>query len=314
MVKSEAVMDYAAKRKKLWTEERRAYLVLVAPSVLLYIAVLAFPILFSLFLSMIDYTGSGAIFSPSTQITFVGFAHFSEMFKDSFFWLALKNNFLIVFISVFGQIPLGFILAYILYRRLVRAPGFFQTVIYLPAVISTIVIGVLWSSVFSAYGPVTKIVQYFIPRWENTLKLDSNLAMFPVLFAILWAYTGIYLIIFLANLQKIEPEIIESAKIDGASEGRVIRHIILPALSGVVMTSAILAIAGSLNSFALIWAMTQGNPAQATSVMAIYMYRKAYAGAVDLPFANAISMFIVALSFVMILMTRAVEKRFGGRD
>ncbi|MGE5550586.1 MAG: carbohydrate ABC transporter permease [Bacteroidota bacterium] len=301
------------KRKKWWTEESRAYFMLVAPAVLIYWAVMAFPTIFSFVLSMTDYGGT-QILGVENPFHFVGLAHYLRMFSDEFFWISLKNNFLIVFVSVFGQIPLGFFIAYVLQRRLVRAPGLFQTMIYLPTVISVVVVGILWQSFFNAYGPFTRLMQYFIPGWQNTIALDPNLAMIPVLFVMLWMYTGNYLIIFLANLQKIQPEIIEAAKIDGASEGQVLRHVILPALSGVIVTCVILAIAGSLNSFGLIWAMTQGNPALRTSVLSVYMYIRAFQGASDYPLANAISTFMVFLSFAMILGTRAAEKRFGGRE
>jgi len=81
--------------------------------------------------------------------------------------------------------------------------------------------------------------------WENTLFLNPKTAMMPVLFVMLWMYTGTYLIIFLANLQKINPEIIEAARIDGATEWQILTHVILPAMSGVIVTSCILAISGS---------------------------------------------------------------------
>ncbi|MCL6613313.1 MAG: sugar ABC transporter permease [Firmicutes bacterium] len=297
--------------KKWWTEEFRAYILLVLPAVLLYWAVTAFPFIFSVCLSLTNYSG-GKLFSPDNPIRFVGFTHYAFMFSDPYFWIALKNNFLIIFISIFGQIPLGFIIAYILHRKLVRFTSFFQSLIYFPAILPPIVIGILWQSFFNPYGPFTEIVQKFIPTWENTIFLDFKTAMFPVLFVILWMYTGNYLIIFLANLQKIEPEIIEAAKIDGASEGQVMRYVILPVLSGVIVVSAILAITGSLNSFSLIWAMTQGNPARMTSVLSIYMYHTAFTGAPNYPLANAISTFIVCTSFLLILITKALEKQFGG--
>jgi raffinose/stachyose/melibiose transport system permease protein len=175
-------------------------------------------------------------------------------------------------------------------------------------------VGVLFSTIFSPYGPFTEFMQLFNKTWENTLSLDPGLAIVPPLITILWMYTGMYLIIFLANLQKIEPEIIEAAKIDGAREGQVIRYIILPALSGVIVVSAILAISGSMNSFALIWAMTQGNPAGRTSVMTIYMFKTAFMGQNDVPLANAITTFIVLSSFTLILLTKWLEKRFGGKE
>lgn len=286
---------------------------LVAPAVLLYWAVVAFPTAFSVALSLTDYNG-GPIFGGVSPIRFAGLAHYARMIADQYFRISLKNNFYIIFVSVFGQIPLGFIIAYFLSRKLVKMTGFFQSMIYLPSVISTIVVGILWQSFFSPYGPFTELMQRLKPGWENTLFINPRTAMFPVLFVILWMYTGTYLIIFLANLQKIDPQIIEAAKIDGASEGQVLRHVMLPALSGVIVTTVILAISGSLKSFDLIFAMTAGNPARRTSVLSLYMYDNAFRGAPDYPLANAISTFMVLISFALILVTKGLEGRFGGRE
>ena len=294
-------------------EERRAYLLLVLPAVLLYFAVIAFPMVFSIGMSVSDYSG-GQIFGGSVPINYVGFSNYTRMWKDQYFWISLKNNVYIVLISIFGQIPLGFVLAYALHRNQVRRKGFFQTVIYLPSVISSVIVGILWQTIFSPYGPFTELMQYFKPGWENTLLSNPRTAMLPVLLVMLWFYTGTYFIIFLANLQKIDQEVIEAAKIDGASEWQSLRYVILPALSGVIVTSSILAISGSLKSFDLIFGMAAGNPARRTSVLALYMYDTAFRGAPKYPLANAISTFMVAFSFLLIIITKLVEKRFGGRE
>jgi raffinose/stachyose/melibiose transport system permease protein len=138
--------------------------------------------------------------------------------------------------------------------------------------------------------------------------------MLPVLAVILWMYTGTYMLIFLANLQKIDISIIEASKIDGASEMQTLRYIILPALSGVIVTAAILAISGSLRSFDLIWVMTMGGPVHRTSVLAIYMYEKAFRGAPNYPVANAISTVMVIISFILIGITQATERRFSSGE
>lgn len=294
-------------------EVRWAYLLLAAPPLLIYWAVTIYPAVFSFALSLTNYNG-GRIFGGTRPIEFVGFTHYARMLNDPYFWIALKNNLYIVAISVFGQIPLGFIFAYVIHRKLVGLRDFFQTVIFLPSVISTIVIGILWQSFFSPYGAFTEIVRLFKPGWINMIFLNPRLAISAVLFVILWMYTGLYMIIFLANLQKVSPEIIEAAKIDGASEGQVIRHVILPSLSGVIVTTAILAISGSLKSFDLIFAMTAGNPARRTSVLAIYMYDTAFRGAPDFPLANAISTVMVIVSLILIVVVRTVGKRFGGNE
>ena len=183
-----------------------------------------------------------------------------EIFKDTYFYVALKNNLWIVFISAFGQIPLGFFLAYILSRGMVKGAQFFQAMIYLPNVISSVVIGILFNRLFLGSNSfLLEIQRFFNPMAEY---IPGRNAMLPVLLVILWMYTGFYVIIFLANLQKIDPSLIEASKIDGATEGQTLRYIILPALSGVIVTTAILAISGSLKSFDLIFVMTGGGPAR----------------------------------------------------
>lgn len=295
------------------TEQRVSYVFLVLPAVLFYFSVMAFPTIFSVVLSLTNYNG-GKLFGGS-KIDFVGLISYIKTFKDEYFYMALGNNFLIVLISVFGQIPLGFILAYILSRGLIRGTDFFQSMIYLPNVISTVVIGILFQTFAMGNNSVMmEILRLFNLGAEYQLADTSFMAMLPVLFVILWMYTGTYLIIFLANLQKIDTAIIEAAKIDGANELQTLTNIILPALSGVIVTSAILAISGSLKSFDLIFVMTQGGPAKMTNVLSIYMYDKAFRGAPNYPLANAISTIMVIISFVLIIITKAVEKRFGGKE
>jgi raffinose/stachyose/melibiose transport system permease protein len=223
--------------------------------------------------------------------------------------MSLKNNIWIVLISVFGQIPLGFALAYILSRGLIKGTDFFQTMVYLPNVISAVIIGILFNNFFLTSNSVAlEIQKIFNPAAEFTVTKNPIL---PVLLVLLWMYTGTYVIIFLANLQKIDVAVIEASKIDGATEAQTLRYIILPALSGVIVTCAILAISGSLKSFDLIFVMTQGGPAHRTSVLSLYMYEKAFRGAPNYPVANAISTVMVIISFILIGITRGVEKHFS---
>jgi len=132
---------------------------------------------------------------------------------------------------------------------------------------------------------------------------------------ILWMFTGFYMVVFLANMQRIDPAIIEAARIDGAKEGRILRHITLPALAGVIVTTAILAISGSLRTFDLIFAMTSGGPAGQTRVLSLFMYQTAFAsGAPNYPLANAISTVMVLISVALIIVARQVGKIFGGKE
>jgi len=366
-------------------EAGRAYWLMVLPAFLAYVLVMGFPIVLSIVLSLSDFNGGKMFGGAPWSIT--GFQQYSKILADPYFWSALKNNFYIVLVSVFGQLPLGFVFAYVIYRRIVKWPDFWQGILYVPNIISVIVVGILWQTIFSPYGPLADIINglsrrdflahlapllggsgpvavgddlvsrilaavgptgvaaahfaspaadlkdilislgsvgpkemletlanLFAPKWTADFLSIPDLAMLPILFVILWMYTGMYLILFLANMQKIDTQLIEAARIDGAHEGQVMRYIILPALSGTIVNSAILAISGSLSSFALVWAMTGGGPSRITHILAIYMYDSAFRGAPQYPLANAIALVMVLISFALIGVTKIVEKRFGGKE
>lgn len=294
-------------------EKRLSYAVLVAPALIIYLSVVAFPTIFSVLLSLTNYNG-GVIFG-NPNIRFVGLRSYIWMFTEPTgnFYTALLNNLKIVGVSVFGQIPLGFGLAYILSRNLIkRGNRLFQTMIYLPNVISSIIIGVLFNAIITGRNSVLmEVRRLFNPDAVFTLNTRP---MLPVLVVILWMFTGFYMIIFLANLQRIDPAIVEAARIDGAKEHQILWHISLPALSGVIVTTAILAISGSLKTFDLIYAMTSGGPAGQTRVLSLYMYQSAFMGAPNYPLANAISTVMVLISVILIIVTRRLGKTFGSRE
>ncbi len=294
-----------AKSLKRWS-----YAALTGPALLVYAAVIIFPILFSLALSFTNWTGLGA---PK----FVGLAQYLRMLRDPVFLHGLRNNLLVVAVSVFGQIPLGFVLAYIIYRRLVRGGKFFETMIFLPITISSVVVALLWDHIFGPAGFYTAILRWIRhdPRFVFSVFENQTWAIFPILFVILVIYTGLYMVIYIANLQKISPSIIEAAIIDGASEWQVLGRVIFPAMVGVLFTTAVFAISGSLKSFDLIYAMTGGGPAHYTEVIAIYMYVNTFQYG-NFGFGAAVSMMIVLLSLGLIYAVQAVfarlEQRYEG--
>ncbi|MDR1175384.1 MAG: sugar ABC transporter permease [Treponema sp.] len=297
--------ELTSKREQCWS-----YLVLVLPGILIYLFVMAFPTVLSVLLSLTNYNGGPVFGNRNIKIT--GISSYLQVFQDRYFYMALQNNMLIVLVSVFGQIPLGFTLAYILSRKLVKAGDFFQTMIYLPNVISPIIIGILFKSFYLNHNSLyMEVLKIFNPAVEFSM---NKYPMIPVMVVILWMYTGGYVIIFLANLQRIDTAVIEAAKIDGAGEAQALWYIILPAISGVIVISAILAISGSLKVFDLLFVMTQGGPAHKTTVLSLYMYDKAFKSGVNFSVANAISTIMVIISFVLITITQLFENYFGGKE
>ncbi len=286
------------------TLKKTSYWLLSGPAVLVYALIIIFPVLVSFVLSFTQWSGFG-------MPQFVGLKNYIDIFKDSYFWWGIRNNILVVAISVLGQIPVGFVLAYILYRKMVKGGNFFEAMIFLPITISSVVVALLWRNIFGNAGIFTQIMRNIThdPRWILSITEVKELSIIPILVVILWMYTGMYMIIFLANMQKISPSVLEAAIIDGASEGQILLRIILPHMTNIIFTTAVLAISGSLKSFDLIFAMTQGGPARYTEVVAIYMYMNTFKY-FKYGFGSAVSMFIVAISVGLIQILNGIFSYF----
>ena len=288
-------------------DKKLSYAILAVPSVVVYSVVIIFPVVFSFVLGFTQWSGFG---TP----VFIGIKNYVRMVQDKVFLHGLRNNLLVVGVSVFGQIPFGFVLAYIIYRRLVRGGKFFETMIFLPITVSAIVVAKLWNQIFSPAGLFTALLRMLKddPRFVLKIFEDKTFAIVPILVVILWYYTGIYMVIFLANLQKISPSVIEAAIIDGAKERQMLFRVVLPQMTNIIFTTSVFAIAGSLKSFDLIFAMTGGGPANYTTVIAIFMYMNTFRY-YNYGFGSAVSIMIVMFSLGLITTIRAVFRRFEER-
>ena len=271
------------------------YALLMGPGLFIYSAIVIFPIFFSLYFSLTQWSGFG---TP----VFVGLGNYREMFSDPVFLFSIRNNTLIILMSIFGQLPIGFCLAYAIFRKMINGAQFFQAMIFLPVVLSAIIVAILWNQIFAPGGVFTSFMRILTqnPAYVVAAFEDRELAIVPILFVMLWMYTGTYVIIFVANMQKVSNDQLEAAQLDGSPEFSIMTKIILPQMSFVLFTTAIFAIAGSLKSFGLIIAMTGGGPAHYTEVMSIYMYRHTFEY-YNYGFGNAVSTVMIIMSVVLIL-------------
>ncbi len=284
------------------TGGRLAYVLLTGPALFIYAAVIIAPILYSLILSFTDWAGHG-------MPNFIGLSNYAVMFSDPVFWHALRNNGLIVAVSMLGQIPLGFFLAYLLYRKLVPFIGFFESIIFFPTLLSPVVVGILFAIIFSPAGAIANVIGALIgmPLFELDLFTSKDTAIIPYLIVILWMFTGLYMVIFLANLQKTQEEHIEAAILDGANEWNILWDIILPNQIPVFLTCSIFAIAGSLKGFELLWVMTGGGPSYYSTVAGMYMIQNTFTY-YKYGFGSAVAMVIIVLSILLILgLTRLAD-------
>lgn len=285
--------------------KRRSYLSFVLPAFIIYMSIMVFPMVFSFALSFTKWKGYG-------PMEFVGLQNYIKMFSDPVFRIGLRNNILIVLISVFGQIPLGLLLAYMLHRRMVRGSKQYEMLIFLPITISSVIVAQLWNRVFSPVGILPTIVRQITGNSEYIMTIFENktLAFVPIMFVLLWQHTSLYMVIFLANLQRVPDSVIEAAQMEGAGEGIIFRKIIVPILAPVAFVNSILAISGSFKSFDLIYSMTGGGPAHYTEVMAVYMYNTTFVFQ-NYGYGSAISIVIVLFIVAAIMITKAVTNRLN---
>lgn len=283
---------------------------MVAPALLFFIIIIAGPIVFSLGLSFTNYD-----FKPNQIIEFIGLDQYIRIFQDNKFWVGLQNNLIVVAVSVFGQIPLGLILAYLLFRGQVRFTAFFQAMVFLPQVISTVVVGILFRNFFGIRGAGTAIARVLVedPKFNFTWFLQRETAMVPIAIALLWIYTGYFMLVFLANMQKMDKGVLEAASIDGANEFMIFFRIMVPAMAGVILVNAILAISGSLKGFDMFFALAPNDGqglGNANLVLPTYMYHYAFRPQ-KYAFGSAISVIIVTISIVFIMISNYVGKKLN---
>lgn len=274
----------------------------LAPALAIYILFAIIPILISFYYSVMEWDGF-------TEMRFIGLANFREALHDPIFWTALKNNLFVVAASVFGQIPIALFFALLLNRKL-KGGKIFRTLGFMPVVISTVIISLVWGMMFnSRRGLFNSLLESIgLGDWAQNWLGDPKLAMISVCITIIWQFVGLYLIIFLAALQNIPQEVYEAAEMDGASELKQTIHITLPMMRASIIVAVILCISGSLRTFDLIYVMTAGGPGHSTEVLAMYMFDQTFSST-RYGYGSALSLFIFFFSLLLVYLSTLILKQ-----
>lgn len=234
--------------------------------------------------------------------TFIGLRNYIELFTDrnfiNSFWLSIQYT---LYTNI-GQFILGLSAALILSRRKLRGQGFLLAVIVLPMVIPGITQALIWSSMFGAgeLGTLNRIVGIFGMEPQLWLRVVPMLSIVLVNF---WNNAGFAMILFLAGLENIPNEVIESATIDGANGWQMLLRIKLPLIRYVVMLWLLLNTIGLLGMFDLVFGLTRGGPGNATELLGIYVYNQSFQF-FELGYGSAAAMvmLLVSLGFAYIYL------------
>ena len=291
--------------RRFWKQYKAGYL-FVAPSVVLYLIFVLYPFARTLHFSLTDWNGI------APEMNFIGLDNYSKLIQDDLFWGALKHNLIWIVGGSAGSIGIGLILAVLVYNR-PRGFTVYRTVYFLPQVLGPAIVGVLWSMIYkSRRGLLYKVGEATgFDFLKHGFLGDHNTALYAILVASIWSSIGFFFVIFLAGLQSVDKELIEAAKVDGANAPQRFWHIIIPQLSSVITMVITLSMIGSLKVFDIVWAMTQGGPANSTEVLGTYAYLEAFSHT-NVGYASSLIMVTSMLALtISIGFIRLRERRQG---
>jgi len=279
--------------------------VLSGPPIIVFVAFVIFPVVLAAYYGFYRWRGYG----PATD--WVGLNNYRLILTDPAFQQVLWHSFLILVLSLVIQGPLAIFLAVLLNQR-IKGRSVIRVLIFVPYVISEVIVGTGWSLMLQTTGAVNDLLKHVgLGSLSNDWLADPHLALWTLMAIISWKYVGFAVILMLAGLQSIPEELFEAAQIDGASYWQIQRRITLPLLGPTIRIWAFLSIIGSLQLFDLvyiIWGEYVSNTA-GTSTMAIYMVGQGRnAGSYGYGSAVAVVMFLISL-FVALLYQRFVLRR-----
>ena len=280
-------------REKALKSSLDAY-VLVAPAIVIFALFVVYPLLRTVGLSFYKYG------LTSRQIEFIGIQNYITMLHDPIFWRSIKNNILILLGSVIFQVGGGLILAAVLNRGIRYGKTFFRTVFFGPMVMSAVAVALLWQLVYDPNVGILNATLKFLhlPTPSQGWLGDPKLVMFSILVVACWQYTGFMMVILLAGMQSVSPELYEAAKLDGANGIQSFLWVTIPMIRNVIIVAVLITMIGAFKVFDLVYVLTRGGPANASQVLGSYIYYNAFTVS-QAGYASALS--VVLLIFALVL-------------
>ncbi len=268
----------------------------VAPALLLFLFFVVWPIVKALQFSLYRWKGFGPL------VDFVGLKNYVTVLQNDVFTDALQHNLTIVVFSILIQLPLGLAIALLLNRKM-WGQGVLRTIIFVPYVLAEVIAGVVWFQLLQPnYGVVDTILgavglQGPPQGWLGT----PDKAMIAVIAVLTWKYLGLAVILFLAGLQGVPEELYEASQLDGASWWQIQRKITIPLLGPTMRTWGFLSMIGSLQLFDMVWILTKGGPANATTTMATFLITEGTKRQnFGIASAASVILFVIALALALV--------------
>ena len=268
----------------------------LAPSLVIYTVVVVYPMVYSAYLSLFQWDG----ISPTK--TFVGLGNYVILFtQNDVFWIALRNNAIWLIFALVLPTSIGLGLALLLNTKF-RGSHIFRSIFYFPAVLSLAVVGLIWTWIYQPdLGLLNQVLGLIgLKSWQRNWLSDPQIALYPVIIAATWNAVGLPMLLYLAGLQTIPEELHEAAKVEGAGVVQRFIYVTFPLLRETTLIVLAITAINALKAYDIIYAMTNGGPANRTQLLSTWMYFLTYNyNQVGLGTAIAVILFSLTLIFAI---------------
>ncbi len=284
---------------------RFAITVFLGPALLLYTFILLVPLVWA-----IGFTAFKG--SPISGFEFAGFDNYTRLFGDKAVWTAFWFGLKYAVVVTTGQIVLGLILSLIYVFYLQGKSAWVRTLVFFPVVLPTVAVAQIFSKLFAIapqYGLINSILaavglESFVQAWLG----QGDTAFFVIVIMDVWRAMGFYAILLYAGVIEIPSDLLEAAKIDGATDSQIARKIVIPLLKPVLVAAIVFSLNGTLKVFDTILALTNGGPGTATSPLTVYFYKVAFSFG-QYGYGSTIAVLLTVMSLVVTLLILGLSRR-----
>lgn len=277
------------------------FIAFVAPNFLLLAVFTFWPVLYSLYLSLLKWN------MIAKSRPFVGIANYRTMVADPVFWLVVRNTFALAGVTVFVTLAVALALAVVLNRRIVGR-SFYRAVIFSPTFTTSVAVAMVWGWILEPnYGLLRVFLRWFglaSPNWLG----DVHWTLPAVMIVAVWSGLGYAMVIFLAGLAGVPVELYDAARVDGASAWQTFWKLTFPLLSPTTFFLVVTSIIGALKAFDIPAIMTDGGPLNSSNVYVLYLYQNAFKW-----FKTGYASALALVLFVVILAITAAQVRLSRR-
>lgn len=300
---SSAVVNQRPKRKPLSNEKRETLIsyIFLLPALAFFVIFVLMPIIQGVYTSFFNYT--------LKKFDFIGLENYIKLFGEKIFIKSLLNTLVLVVGVVPIIIVFSVFVSVVIYRKSAFIRSLFRGIFYLPVVTGSVSVTVVWKWIFD---PISGILNYLLKNWGIIDKpiywlADAHFALYGIMIVLLTTSVGQPIILYIAALGNIPPELTEASEIDGATKWQVFRHITWPSLMPTTLYVVVISTINSFQCFSLIQLMTSGGPYYSTSTVMYLVYEKAFK-LTQFGYANAMG---VILAIIIGIFSLVQFKWFG---